>query len=677
MPDNVAFQSQTPATPPAGTTVAAKEIGGVLYQRVALAGIVSTANSTTAVLAADATFTGTGEDVADGAAVVVFVYASHNAAPDGLALQWSADGTTWDEAVRYGVRAGEPRTVRVPARGRYVRVVYTNGPTAQTAFRLQTVIKPVGGDVLDRPGPNSLGVVPEWGSFRRELWDDFERTGGAAGTQSLGVAPSGQVWHLTGAGYAAAQITTDATGQRWFTTTPGNIAYAWAAVSGPVRRVGGTIAFEAGGGTGNATAVFAIGRTFGQILNLIHFQCQVTGWSLDVIDQNGALATITSGAYSVASLSLDTPYAASLTIDGPNAFIELPDGTIRHHTDERFAQYQGPYVFIEPYMPSAATRLPKFGSVYADVAYLPGTVTVRNEVSADATASWTSATAANAAASQRIVGYSTVTVSVVAGGTITGGAVSFEVSDDYGTTWHAVSGVPTTSRIEETSYSVVNGSRAWQFDVGGFTNFRVRLSAVLTGTAPTLTVRLKGTATTASARVVATSKEDWRLNAVAKRFLHTVVLTPGAATAGTNLLGLRKLAANPDVFVHGIRLSIHHAAAAVAFRCGLRRATTVAGGTLVTAANVPKLDTAAANPTLEVRTGAVTGTEAAEYLLVTPSSTTAAPAASTGAGVDYEWAARDMAGRLRLTGDEGLILESVDATDVDARVAVTLEWEEA
>lgn len=171
---------------------------------------------------------------------------------------------------------------------------------------------------------------------------------------------------------------------------------------------------------------------------------------------------------------------------------------------------------------------------------------------------------------------------------------------------------------------------------------------------------------------------DWRGSRVARRYMWTGILTPGAATAGTNLMGVRKTAANPEVFISRIRVHVFTGAAAgVAAPLGWKRATTVAGGTQVTAADIPDLDSAAGNATLEVRTGAVTfGTEANQYILTHPAAAAAAPAAGVGHGFLDDWTARDLSERIRLTADEGMILEFVTAGDTDNRIYVMLVWEE-
>lgn len=155
------------------------------------------------------------------------------------------------------------------------------------------------------------------------------------------------------------------------------------------------------------------------------------------------------------------------------------------------------------------------------------------------------------------------------------------------------------------------------------------------------------------------------------------VLTPPAATANTTLIGLRKLAANPDVYISRIRVHLFHSAAAVAAPLGWKRTTVVAAGTQMTASDIPKTDSSAATSTLEVRTGSgITGTKANQYILTHAASTTAAPAASTGGGFIDDWTARDLSERIRLTGDEGLTMELQAAGDVDTRIHVLLVWEE-
>ena len=102
-------------------------------------GVVSTVNSSAANLAAAAVFTGTSEDVSDYAAIVVSVFASHASATDGLSIQQSTDGTNWDHADTFSIPATTGKTFSVAVQAKFMRVVYTNGATLTTSFRLQTI----------------------------------------------------------------------------------------------------------------------------------------------------------------------------------------------------------------------------------------------------------------------------------------------------------------------------------------------------------------------------------------------------------------------------------------------------------------------------------------------------------------------------------------------------------
>jgi hypothetical protein len=165
---------------------------------------------------------------------------------------------------------------------------------------------------------------------------------------------------------------------------------------------------------------------------------------------------------------------------------------------------------------------------------------------------------------------------------------------------------------------------------------------------------------------------DQRRNHPANRYMISLEI-PGVAGAGTNLFGLRKLNANNDVYIHYIKVDIYGAAAYNAAPMRFYRGTTVAGGTLITSADAPKLDSGAANNTLEVRTGAVTGTKANQPFMRLTGFTTGA-ATSGGPGVAYE-AGADVGMQIRLTGDEGIICDQGLAGDTDTRYLVTIQWE--
>jgi hypothetical protein len=102
---------------------------------------------------------------------------------------------------------------------------------------------------------------------------------------------------------------------------------------------------------------------------------------------------------------------------------------------------------------------------------------------ARAAAAWTSATAVDTAAMIQVKGFNTAVVTLRSNTTLTGGVITFEVSDD-GTNWY-----PTTARrlnsflLEGTYTLAASDTKSWRLDVTGFTQFRVRLSTVIAGTA--------------------------------------------------------------------------------------------------------------------------------------------------------------------------------------------------
>ena len=105
-------------------------------------GHVSTVNSTSTTLNSGATFTGTYEDVTNFGVIVVTLKASHASATDGLEIQFSSDGVNVDSQDNFTIAANTGKTFSFQTATKFYRIVYTNGGTNQTFFRLQTVLKP-------------------------------------------------------------------------------------------------------------------------------------------------------------------------------------------------------------------------------------------------------------------------------------------------------------------------------------------------------------------------------------------------------------------------------------------------------------------------------------------------------------------------------------------------------
>ena len=101
-------------------------------------GVISTVNSSTTVLGNASVFTGTSEDVSNYADIRVSVFADQASATDGLSIQQSSNGTNWDFVDVYSIPASTGKVFDVGVAAQYARVVYTNGVTPNTVFRLQT-----------------------------------------------------------------------------------------------------------------------------------------------------------------------------------------------------------------------------------------------------------------------------------------------------------------------------------------------------------------------------------------------------------------------------------------------------------------------------------------------------------------------------------------------------------
>lgn len=103
---------------------------------------------------------------------------------------------------------------------------------------------------------------------------------------------------------------------------------------------------------------------------------------------------------------------------------------------------------------------------------------------AETTAAWTSATSANATATLTVTGYGTIAVTLNQGTTITGGVLTFEVSDTAaGTNWYPIGVISSYSSIPTSTYTLVASTNiAFQMNISAFIQFRVRLSTVISGT---------------------------------------------------------------------------------------------------------------------------------------------------------------------------------------------------
>lgn len=115
-----------------------------------------------------------------------------------------------------------------------------------------------------------------------------------------------------------------------------------------------------------------------------------------------------------------------------------------------------------------------------------GLPTIGGELAADANGTFTNATQTSSVATVGIDGYGTALVSI--NGTYGTASGVFELTDDGGATWYSVQGSRINSCAVETGYTgLTNTNQAWTVPVSGGDQFRVRSTAVASGT---VTVRI-------------------------------------------------------------------------------------------------------------------------------------------------------------------------------------------
>lgn len=110
---------------------------------VQIDGTISTVNSTNVTLEVDGVFTGDAEDITNFGIILISVFSDVDSAVDGLNVEFSTDGTNWDNNDVFSISGGQGKTFSFQPAAKFYRVVYTNGSTIQTEFRLQVGLKSV------------------------------------------------------------------------------------------------------------------------------------------------------------------------------------------------------------------------------------------------------------------------------------------------------------------------------------------------------------------------------------------------------------------------------------------------------------------------------------------------------------------------------------------------------
>lgn len=101
---------------------------------------VSVVNSSSALLGANATFTGLAENIKDASVISVFCHADQPSATDGLSVEWSSDGINYDDTDKFTITPSGTKIFTFGCTSKFFRIRYTNGPTAQGTFRLQAIL---------------------------------------------------------------------------------------------------------------------------------------------------------------------------------------------------------------------------------------------------------------------------------------------------------------------------------------------------------------------------------------------------------------------------------------------------------------------------------------------------------------------------------------------------------
>lgn len=116
-----------------------------------IVGTEDAGNSTITPLGANGVFTGTWVKLVDYSVIAFSIFSDVASATGGLSVQWSSDGVNIDRAETSDLSGNTGRAFALNARARYFRIVYTNGATPQTTFRLATDLHTNGIGLITRP----------------------------------------------------------------------------------------------------------------------------------------------------------------------------------------------------------------------------------------------------------------------------------------------------------------------------------------------------------------------------------------------------------------------------------------------------------------------------------------------------------------------------------------------
>lgn len=104
-------------------------------------GVVDDGNSSTTPLGANETFTGEAFEILNYGVYFGSVFSDVPSATNSLSVEQSHDAINWDHTDEFAIPANKGKNFSINPFAKWARVVYVNGPDAQSVFRLQAVAK--------------------------------------------------------------------------------------------------------------------------------------------------------------------------------------------------------------------------------------------------------------------------------------------------------------------------------------------------------------------------------------------------------------------------------------------------------------------------------------------------------------------------------------------------------
>ena len=509
---------------------------------VAVTDVVDAANSSTALLTANSTFTGAWVNALNYKQINVLAFSDVASATNGLQIQFSTDGINLDHTHTITASAGLGETVQAHVHTKYYRVVYINGTVNQATFRLQTILRPIagGGSILEaddvitsnedclltkaiitgRTIPtgkytdvnvDAVGnLVTTLPHNNIAIYGNIPVTSRINDVEAKFIG-SGLIQDIVNVTVTGSGATAMANGVATFSTgTTANGTSRGRSSSYVNYHPGFEVYALLVAGFTTPTAASSFQRV-GIFDDNDGFYVGYEGLTWGISKRSGGVDTFTARS-AFANDLLDGNQASDFTRAGVSEAIDFtkhnvfrirfgwlgaapilfevlsPDGiwvifhSILQPNTSAAASIQNPdlpLTILVSKVASDATNIAVTTSSWA-----AGKTGAANDVELTAyeVATFTNATAQHTAVTAETISCGNASFAVHNTGSITGGVITFECSPDN-ITWYTLSvcninGIP----ISVSTYALSGGDAMWQMFVGGMLQVRMRLSTVITGT---------------------------------------------------------------------------------------------------------------------------------------------------------------------------------------------------